>query len=207
MRALLRILFCFLLLRTSSFAERVDRIEAVVNQSVITWRELQIEARLQGLIEGEISHWNAPLSQDYLNDVRERLIDQALFLQEASRFQVSVDSPSSLEEGIKRIKQHFRSEEDWHHFLRAYDIRPQEMRRRVERRLVIQILLESRVKPLVRLSSEEVEEFIRQEVGEREMTEREKRGLEHRLFQERYEERIEEWLKRLRNRGQIERLD
>ncbi|MBI4208225.1 MAG: hypothetical protein HY538_00775 [Deltaproteobacteria bacterium] len=165
---------------STSRAELVDRTEVIVNRQVITWRQLQVEARLQAIVDGEIRSWKESLSEEYLNAIRDRLVDRTLLLQEASRLRVIVENGPAVEEEFQRLKKQFPVKEDWEAFLHAYDLDLQEVRRIVEEKLVVQSFLETRVTPLFRLSAEP-----------------DNQG---------YEEWIEPWMDRLRSRSKIERL-
>jgi hypothetical protein len=173
-------LFWILCVVSTSHAELVDRTEVVVNRQVITWRQLQVEARLQAVMDGEIRSWKESLSEEYLSAIRDRMVDRALLLQEASRLRVMVEDEPAIEEEFQRLKKQFPVEKDWEAFLQAYDLDLQEVRRIMQERLVVRSFLETRVTPLFRLSAEEVEDY--------------------------HGEWIEQWMDRLRNRSKIERL-
>lgn len=160
----LGILFFFLVLfcgcNPGAAAYQVDKVVAVVNEQVITERELEREMerelKQQARMRPEISKQER---KDKQKQVLEYMINNILFQQEAERLEIQV-SDSEVEMHLERIKQeHNLDSQDLKNFLSQQDMDIQDYKDWLKEEIKRNMLLSSRVRQKVVVTEEEIQEY------------------------------------------------
>ncbi|KPJ53650.1 hypothetical protein AMJ39_03865 [candidate division TA06 bacterium DG_24] len=167
------ILFLFLLFMVgTSWAvrETVDRIVAVVGDDVILESELTREVYLYYIQFGVEIEDEAQL-EDLRSSVLERMIESRILLAEAKRDTIEpseTEVEEALNQAIKEISGRFPSEEAFEEEVLQQGLTVDDLRARyredIRERLLVDGLVERRLRPGVFVSSREVEEFYQSHI-------------------------------------------
>jgi len=115
---------CFLALAPGlAFAEPrvLDRSVAMVNGQVMTWSELDFEARVLLIYAGGTEARSAPLDLPVLRDSLEELITHRLLAGEAEALGAYPLDEGELEAAVKRFKMRFETQAAWQAFLDRHE--------------------------------------------------------------------------------------
>ncbi len=163
-------------------AEVLDRVAAVVNQEVVTLRELKrmaapALAALQGIGNPTLA---AQEEQRVLRSTLDELVGQVLLLQEAEKLQVTA-TPAEVQEYLEGVKRQY----SWDDAAMAAALAQEgssvdEFRRDVRRRLSTSRLIQMKLGPTVRVSEEEVTQALEREYAG--LAVEEERTARHILF-------------------------
>lgn len=161
--ALKLFLFCILLVSHGAGAAPVllDRIVAIVDESVITQRELENRIRL---VEVDFRSSNRPLPEDSVlkRQVLEALITDSLLLQEASRRGIKI-TDSQLNQTMQRLaRQNSMNLSDFRKSLLADGFNYDRYREAVRNELAINNLSRQYGRSNATISDAEVDDFISQ---------------------------------------------
>jgi peptidyl-prolyl cis-trans isomerase SurA len=167
------ILFLFLLFMVgTSWAvrETVDRIVAVVGDDVILESELTREVYLYYIQFGVEIEDEAQL-EELRSSVLERMIESRILLAEAKRDTIEpseTEVEEALNQAIKEISGRFPSEEAFEEEVLQQGLTVDDLRARyredIRERLLVDGLVERRLRPGVFVSSREVEEFYQSHI-------------------------------------------
>lgn len=185
-------------------AEIVDRVVAVIDRDVITLSEAE-----------QASEFRALRGQDALPlpDVVERLIESRLIEREVDRYPVEAVPQQQVDAAVDSVRASFPTPTDFSAALAARGLTEDELTLLVRKQFTIQRYLESRFRPLVFVSDDDVQHYYDDvflpdvaaagesapplssvEAGIR-------RILEEKVFNQ----RIDEWIARLKSRSRVRR--
>jgi peptidyl-prolyl cis-trans isomerase SurA len=202
------------LLSVTASAQVVDRAIAVVNGHLVTWSDLDEQMRFEAL-ENE-----RPLKELSEADRRaafDRLV-QDWILREQMQGTASATG-AEIDTRIAAIraawKTDIRTEDDeakWAATLNSYGLSPQELRTLVANQLEILRFLEFRVRPLVSVSRQEVDDYytktlapqVRAQGHTPEPEEQVSAKIREVLEEQKMNEEMEKWLDTLRSQSQVQ---
>ena len=187
--------------QTFAEAELVDRIVAIIDREVIM------------LSEAEQAVWLVELSSDEaagLRDVVERLIEARLIEREVARFTDSPVPDELVEERLARVRSSFPSAEALDAMLSSRGMSREELRSEVSRQLAVNRYLERRFRALTYVSDDDIESYFLAEVlpelsDERGPTLEETDQIRRILEEQRFNERVDQWIAGLKKRSHIRR--
>jgi peptidyl-prolyl cis-trans isomerase SurA len=148
------------LLLTSASAEVVDRIIAVVNGHLVTWSDLDEQMRFEAL---ENRRALKDLSEAERCSAFEHLVQNRMLRDQMQGMAPATDS--EIDARVDELRAAWLMEKDeakWSAALTGYGLSRGELRRLVQEQLEILKFTEFRVRPLVRVSRAEVEEYYTQ---------------------------------------------
>jgi len=185
-------------------AEIVDRIAAVVDRDVITLSEAEQAAELRALRgQEELS----------IAEVVERIIEARLVEREVSRYPEESVPQGQIDTVLTSMRASFPSQTAFLDSLIERRLTEGELRLLIGKQMSIQRYLESRFRPLVYVSDEEIQryydEVLRPDIeaaGESPLPLGSMEASIRRILEERvFNQRIDEWIGRLKSRSSIRR--
>jgi hypothetical protein len=99
----------------------LDRSVALVNGQVMTWSELDFEARVLLIYAGGTEAASAPLDFPVLRDSLEELITHRLLASEAELLGAYPLDEGELEAAVRRFKGRFQTQAEWQAFLDRHE--------------------------------------------------------------------------------------
>jgi hypothetical protein len=193
-------------------AEVVDRSIAVVNGHMVTWSDLDEQMRFEALENGRELKDLTPKDR---RDAFDHLVQDWIVRDQMQGTPPAADSDvaaqiTDLRTGLKLEKDDAR----WQATLESYGISQDELRRLVAYQLEILSFLEFRVRPLVRVSREEIEQYYSEKLvpqleaqGQRPEPEAKLRPQIRQLLREqKVNQEMEKWLQSLRSQAQVQVL-
>ncbi len=179
--------------------ELVDRIVAIIDRDVIM------------LSEAEQAMWLVELRTDddvSLRDVVERLVVARLIEHEVARFTDAPVPDELVEEQLARVRSRFPSEEALDTMLSSSGLSEEELRSEVRRQLTVNRYLERRFRALTYVTDDDIQNYFSEEVlpelaDEREPTLEEIDQIRRILEEQRFNERVEQWIDGLKKRSRI----
>lgn len=194
-KRLLSIVIFFLLSFTTIPSEAivVERIAGVVNGEIIPYSEVQVE-KLLGLSEGDD------------REVVQSIIDRKLLLKEAEKFMISKEKgdEEKIREGLQSIKKSL-GREGFYDILKAYGMTEEDITRILRERIIVDRLIEFRIRFFTIISDEAIKRYYEQhrnELGNRPLKEVYDMIREE-LFQIESEMRLKDYLDNLRKKSHI----
>jgi peptidyl-prolyl cis-trans isomerase SurA len=196
----------FLLFAVYCFSETVDRIVAVVNEQVITLTDLRI-AEAFGLYAEEFKENSGDLHQLIL----ERMIDQKLVIALAGQ-EIIVEN-EEMDSFQRRLVDKL-GDDQVRRKLEEFGLERQDLRGYILEKIIYQKVVSRRFGQRIIVSLKEIEDYYRQNYAP---SQREK-GLEPRpmmelldeiescIIQEKTKSQINDWLKNLRKKADIQKL-
>ncbi len=190
------LLICVLLssgMAVQTDALLIDKIAAVVDGEVITYKDVQVAAILK-------------LSEGDEKEVLQTLIDRILLLREAEKFKIAENGEDSRR--IQKILDDLKSsltEERFYNILREHDLTESEVIKMIKDKVRAEKFIDFRINFFVVISNDSINAFYvehSEEFGEKPLSE----VYEHiktQLFSMESEKRLEEYLKGLRKRVKI----
>jgi hypothetical protein len=178
----------------------VMRIVAAVNDTVLTSKDLADFMALQRMVpgpEGERSGEPA--------DLLAQLIDQVLILQEASRRQIVAITKAEVDSEIRRRMALMGGERNWERRRKTLGIPEEEIRELVRRQLMARKYMDLRLRLFVQVTDEDIKEYYeqhRRELGNVPL-ERLRGQIEQLLSARKFNDRLREWTRELRDRASI----
>jgi hypothetical protein len=100
----------------------IDRSVALVNGQVLTWSELDFEARVLLIYAGGTEAASAPLDLPVLKDSLEELITHRLLSAEAETLGAYPLDDGELEAAVRRFKGRFTTQAAWQAFLDRHEV-------------------------------------------------------------------------------------
>lgn len=186
----------------------VDMVVAVVNRSVITLSEVELEARHYLIRLKRYQTWNNPIANAIKRSALEYLILERMIYDEAKRLAYRNVPRKLIERAMKRFKSAFPSPRHYQIFLRQAEMSPREIADTEKRRLLINRFIANTVNLLVQVDSRKVESYYLKNkhlfVG---MPRKKALRLIRRSIRQReYKQQYRQWLKKLRRRSKIKIL-
>ena len=185
-------------------AEIVDRIVAVIDRDVITLSEAEQAAGFRAL-----------RGQDALplGDVVERLIESRLVEREVSRYPEDAVPQQQVDAAVESLRAAFASPTAFSASLSARGLAEDELVSLIRRQLTIERYLESRFRPLVFVTDDEVQRYYDEVLLPDVATAGEDQpalpsvetSIRRILEEEAFNERIDGWIVRLKSRSHIRR--
>ena len=179
--------------------ELVDRIVAIIDRDVIM------------LSEAEQAMWLVELRTDddvSLRDVVERLVVARLIEHEVARFTDAPVPDERVEEQLARVRSRFPSEEALDTMLSSSGLSEEELRSDVRRQLTVNRYLERRFRALTHVADDDIQNYFSEKVlpelaDEREPTREEIDQIRRILEEQRFNERVDQWIDGLKKRSRI----
>jgi peptidyl-prolyl cis-trans isomerase SurA len=185
-------------------AEIVDRVVAVIDRDVITLSEAE-----------QASEFRALRGQDalLLEDLVERLIESRLIEREVGRYPEEAVPEQQVDAAVDSLEASLPSPTAFSAALSARGLTEEELALLIRRQLTIQRYLESRFRPLVFVTDDEVERYYDNVLlpdvtaaGESPPPLASVEGGIRRILEERvFNQRIDEWIARLKSRSRVRR--
>ncbi|HEX8881684.1 MAG TPA: hypothetical protein VF749_16700 [Candidatus Acidoferrum sp.] len=184
--------------------EVVDRIVARVENDVILWSDVRALARYQQFLDGK------PETDDQILD---RLIDQWIVRTEAEASRSPHPSEADIDRGLGRIRDSFRSEEEYQARMKQAGLSEQNVRAMVALHLYLSNYLDSRFRAAVRIDPKEIQDFYQTEVVPRAKARGQeppdldaaRDSIQEALIEHGINQQAEQWLKESRLRLHIEK--
>ncbi len=179
--------------------ELVDRIVAIIDRDVIM------------LSEAEQGMWLVELRTDddvSLRDVVERLVEARLIEHEVARFTDAPVPDELVEEQLARVRSRFPSEEALDTMLSSSGLSEEELRSEVRRQLTVNRYLERRFRALTYVTDDDIQNYFSEEVlpelpDERGPMLEEIDQIRRILEEQRFNERVDQWIDGLKKRSRI----
>lgn len=145
------------------FAQKINKIVAIVNGDVITQEELDLFMKMAQMDKEEGLPQENPeeLKKELLN----RLIEDRLILQEAKTLQLKIDE-SLVEDRIRDVKQRAGGESAFNEALRNQGFSLTELREKIVNQLLIYNVIQKEVKAKVNVSPKEVADYYQDHESE-----------------------------------------
>lgn len=181
--------------------ELVDRIVAIIDRDVVTLSEVdQAEAIVR------LREQATPSAVQLV----ERLIEARLVEREVARFNDDPVSESEVARQIELLRQSFDSPEAFDAALAKSGVSLVELRAALARQLAVSRYLERRFRALTYVSEDEVAAYFREEIAPSLPTERapsldEVEQIRRLLEEEKFTERVDNWIEGLKERASIRR--
>jgi len=201
-------LFALVLLLTAAQAEVVDRTIAVVNNHLVTWSDLDEQMRFEAL-ENE-------RALNELGEVQRREAFEHLVQYTILRDQMQGTAPATSQEVEARIadvRAGWHVEKDaakWSSTLTRYGLSEVELRELVTNQIEILKFMEFRVRPLVRISRAEVDEYYTSTLVPQGQTPEPLEAMTPKirelLAEQKMNRELEKWLENLRTQSQVQIL-
>jgi hypothetical protein len=202
-------LFALALLSTTAQAEVVDRTIAVVNKHLMTWSDLDEQMRFEAL---ENERALRELGGAERREAFEHLVQYSIL-----RDQMQGTAPATSQEVEARIadvRAGWHVEKDdakWSATLIRYGLSEVELRELVTNQIEILKFMEFRVRPLVRVSRAEVDEYYTSTLVPQVMAEGQTpepvevmtQKIRELLVEQKMNREMEKWLENLRTQSQV----
>ncbi len=185
--------------QASAESELVDRIVSIIDRDVIMLSEAEQAIWLVELRTGE---------DVSLRDVVERLIEAKLIEREVARFTDAPAPDELVEEQIERLRSSFPSEAAFEAMLSSRGLSEEELYSEVRRQLTVTRYLERRFRALTYVTDDAIQSYFSEEVlpelpDERGPTLEEIDQIRRILEEQRFNERVEQWIDGLKKRSRI----
>ena len=134
-------------------AETVNRIVAIVNDEIIT--EADVASHISALLEDQAPQ-ETPVPSDQMQEaVLQRLIEQRLILQEATRANVAVNSQDIIDH-LEELRVRFGSEEAFRQSLAQSSLTEPQLKEKLREQLLVQRVIDEQVRSTIVVSPQEV---------------------------------------------------
>jgi peptidyl-prolyl cis-trans isomerase SurA len=197
------------LLCATAAAEVVDRSVAVVNGHMVTWSDLDEQMRFEALQN------QRPLRELTAGERRsafDHLVENWILRDQMQGMFPAADE--DVEARIAELRSAWHMEKDaarWNSLLQSYGLRAEELHSLAANQLEILRFLEFRVRPLSRVTRQEVEEYYKNtltpQIEARGQTPEPLRELAPKirelLVQQKMNQELEKWLANLRSQAQV----
>ena len=194
------LLWIFLSPANSAQAAAVMRIAAVVNDTVLTTKDLEDFMALQRLAAGP-----AGVKSVEPGESLAQLIDQVLIVQEATRRQIVEITPAEVDSEVRRRMALLGGASSWEQRLDTLGGSENVIRKLVRRQLLALKYMDLRLRLFIRVTETEIEEYYKEhrgELGERPLEEL-KGQMEQLLAARKFNARLQEWTRELRGQARI----
>lgn len=211
----LRSLFGFLLLMLGAVlmpgqeAQTIDRIVATVNHKPVLQSEWEDGLRFEGFLQGRSPE---TFTQGEREQALNRLIDRVLLAQQMQAdYSASPQELADRKDEIRAELQGAESEKGWRELLARYGLSEETFNAALENQLTVLHFIELRLRPSVRVSREEIEEYYNQTLSpavkksgkEPEPLDQLRPRIRELLVQKQMDSVLEDWLANLRSQSEI----
>jgi len=191
-------------------AQTLDRVVAAVGNTAITASDVEAEYRLELFLDGKALA--APPDAGVLNQVRQRMIDRILLEEEvrADGIKLSPDDPA-VAARLSELRKKYPGDEAFAAALKSLGMNEESLKSVLAQEEAILRLIDQRLRPQAVVEPAEIEAYYRDTLVPRlqkgnqstpPLTDMESRIREI-LVQQKIDSLLDEWLKRLRNRGDV----
>jgi hypothetical protein len=205
------------LLVMTAHAEVVDRTIAVVNNHLVTWSDLDEQMRFEALENGRALK---DLSDVDRRNAFEHLVQYRILLEQMQG--TSPAANSEIESRIRDLRASWQMAQDqlsqddarWAALLESYGLSPGELQELVANQIEIWRFTDFRVRPLVRVSRAEVEEYYTKTLAPQvlaqgqtpEPVETMTPKIRELLVEQKMNREVEKWLDGLRSQSSVQLL-
>jgi peptidyl-prolyl cis-trans isomerase SurA len=204
--------FVLVLLLTVAQAEIVDRAIAVVNDHLVTWSDLDEQMRFESLENGRAL---GDLSEADRRSAFDHLVQERILREQMQGMAPATDS--AIEARMLEVRSGRQMEKDdarWNAILSQYGLSPAELRELVKDQMEVLEFVEFRVRPLVRVSRAEVEQYytntlvpaVRAQGQTPEPVEAVSSKIRELLVEQKMNQEMEKWLENLREQSRVQLL-
>jgi hypothetical protein len=193
----------------ASAREPVDRIVATVNDDPLLASDVEDAVRVEAFMQGR------PVAEISLADYRaatDRLVDRTLIRQQMTTGYVP--PVQQVEWRMAQVRAAFpaaKSDAAWQELLGAYGIQEQQLRKSIEEQLQLMQFVDARVRHMVRVSHDEVENYYKEKLlpelnrkgAAAEPLANVESGIYELLLQEKIDAQLNAWLASLREQGRV----
>ena len=211
-RLTLTLLWTLAVLLLAAQAEVVDRTIAVVNDHLVTWSDLDEQMRFEALENGRALK---ELGEAQRREAFEHLVQYRIL-----RDQMQGTAPATfqeVEDRIDDVRAGWHMEKDdaqWAATLTRYGLSEAELRELVTNQIEILKFMEFRVRPLVRVSRAEVDEYYTSTLAPQVMAQGQTpepveamtRKIRELLVEQKMNRELEKWLENLRVQSRVQIL-
>lgn len=138
---------------------KTDENIAVVNKVPITKKDFEEELNRY---QSQMAMRGQPVSPDELNDLKtlavQNLIGQELIIQECKKLKIKIDE-KDVEEQIGKFRDHFKTDDEFQKALSENQVTEKELRDKVERRLIAQKFIDTRISDKLTVTDSESKTF------------------------------------------------
>jgi hypothetical protein len=189
--------------------QTIDRIVATVNHKPVLQSEWEDALRFEGFLQGRPPETFTPQEREQALD---RLIDRVLLAQQMQTdYSASQQELADRKDEIRSELQGAESEKGWHELLERYGLTDATFNAALENQLTVMRFIELRLRPSVRVSREDVEEYYNQTLApavkkagrEPEALEQLRPRIRELLVQKQMDSVLEDWLANLRSQSEI----
>ncbi len=200
------------LLAIVASAEVVDRIIAVVNHHLVTWSDLDEQMRFEAL---ENVRALKDLGETERRDAFDHLVEYRILRDQMQG--TAPAQPAEVDSRLAELRAAWHAENDeakWAATLNRYGLSVAELRDLVTNQLEILDFIEFQVKPLVRVSRTEVEEYYSNTLAPKVMAagqtpeplERVTPKIRELLNEQKTNQEMEKWLQKLKAQSKVQIL-
>jgi peptidyl-prolyl cis-trans isomerase SurA len=212
---LLSSLFLTLFPVSTTSAEIIDRLVAVVNRQVITLVDVQQEMKSQELDQSELDTGGDSAHEHKLTEaqVTQRLIERVLIHQQIQEFPGSEVSEKDVDSQLAEMEKNAGGSEAWSRHLKDLGISLAEARERVRWQLQVMRFIDRRFREFVVVNPAEIESYYQDQF----LVDLRKRGIREApalseveeqirdiLIEKKLNVQVEEWLASLRANATIQ---
>lgn len=185
----------------------LDQVVAVIEGQVLTRSELEFETRVLLVQQGAVQAVFAPLDEEALQGGLEFAINMRLQVLSADRLEAFPAEKAEVEALLARFRGAFESEDAFLRFMARAGADQKLLTEVLERRVRAERILDSRLRPRVQVSDQEVRRYYQQHASEYpEGYDAVKGRLQQQLRKERYEQLAAKDLAELRETAQVRRV-
>lgn len=188
----------------------VDRIVATVNRQPILLSDWDVEMRYEAMLGQK----PLPIDDTAARDALDRLIDQELVRQQMKLYRMAEPTPEELADRIAEIRKQLANPDTpavYRALLDRYGITEAELRDRVATQLLILRFIEVRLRPSVHVDQRSIEAYYNDTLAPQLRKKGEQPApladvapqIEELLLQQRVDALTNDWLKELRQQGEI----
>ncbi|HWQ56729.1 MAG TPA: hypothetical protein VN442_23790 [Bryobacteraceae bacterium] len=193
----------------SATAEIIDRIAVSVGNRVITYSEIERQARLTAFLNNE----QPDLSAAARRKTAERLIEQRLVGRELEAARYPEPAASEVEATLNGLRKRYAAAGSLKQALAAYRITEEDLREHLVWQLRFLRFIDIRFRPGVQVTEEEVREYFEKTIrpvaaqaqpGRKPVLEEYREQIEEALTGQRVDREVERWLAAARRRTRVE---
>jgi peptidyl-prolyl cis-trans isomerase SurA len=207
-----RILVLLLLLLMGAQAEIVDRTIAVVNEHLVTWSDLDEQMRFEAL---ENERALKDLGEADRHTAFEHLVEYRILRDQMQGLPTATAAEVDARISDLRGEWHMAKDDaEWAATLKSYGLSAEELQELVMNQIEILRFMESRVRPLVRVSRREVEDYYTSTLAPQVMAQGQRAEtvesmtpkIRELLVEQKMNIEMEKWLENLRAQSRVQIL-
>ena len=197
-------------LSAASPAQMLDRVVAAVGNTAITASDVEAEYRLELFLDGKAP--SAGANAGAFNQVRQRMIDRILLEEEvrADGIKVTPDDPA-IAARLGELRKKYPGDRSFEDSLKSLGMSGEALKSVLAEEEAILRLIDQRLRPQATAEPAEIEAYYRDTLVPRLQKENQsapplpevESRIREILVQQKIDNLLDEWLKRLRNRGDV----